>query len=274
MPWMSIVVFTRVVFASTIFAMYKYMGFLVFLIIVSIRLVFTKVLWRTMSFENNLLGALTSITAPCLLLKDNSNYFWMTNYIIGESLSSLIVWITYLLAKSDFNEFTKYLFGNTIFQCQDVQLDYEVTLISRCVLPDELNNTNGICQPGLLPLTGHYSYTACPLESEEWLPLFYHSILLTIFQFLSLASILVMNYLSDPLQRLQLSLFFNKYTGSNFPILWRQEDQDWIEEAKLYIEGKLPRDDDRLLHMLKAAINSKGFLRLIKVNSTRNMHFK
>ena len=78
---MLITVFTKVIFTATIFAIHKYFGFIIIMAIVTWRLFVTKRLYRNLLFENSFLGALTSITAPCLLIKENSSYYWMTNIL-------------------------------------------------------------------------------------------------------------------------------------------------------------------------------------------------
>ena len=229
---------------------------------VAYRMSITKVFWRNLSFENNVLGALTSITAPCLLLKENSNYFWMTNYI-DQLLSMLVVWATYFIARYDLSQFTSHLTKNTIFQCEPLTRDWNVHQISRC---SNISGTEA-CYSGLFPISGSYTFTACPPGSNQWLPLLNLSFVLTFLQVASKFSVLIMNYLSDELNRFNLSIFLNKC--SKFPILWKERNKDWQDDAKEYLEGKLDNDQDRLISLLKSAIHSGGFLGLIQVNSMK-----
>ena len=256
---MSITVFTKVIFVAATFALDKYFGFVIISTIVILRLAITKMFWKNLSFENSFLGALTSITAPCLLLKENSNHYWISNYL-DTVLSLLVVGATYIIARFDTSQITSYLMKNTIFQCTVPSINgWNVTQISRC----SNDSTIQSCYPGLFPICGNSSFTACPSASDEWLPLFYLSLILTGLQVISIFSILIMNYCSDSLKRFKVSLLLNKCC--KFPILWKEKNKDWQANVEDYLQGKLSNNEEKLLNLLKSAITSGGFLGLIKV---------
>ena len=115
---MSITILSRVIFAALMFAMYKYYGFLFISFIMIARFVIIKLFWKHLPFHSNVLGSLTSLTAPCLLLEEGSNLFNISN-LIGELISLIAVWMTYIFTKYDmFN----YLMKETIFQCDNVTI--------------------------------------------------------------------------------------------------------------------------------------------------------
>ena len=282
-PWMSIIVFTKVIFAATMFAIFPVLGFAIIITTALIRLTITKVFWRNMPLENNFLGAMTSITAPCLLVEENSKYYPVTN-IISESLSMMFVCTIYLISRLDIlshfqsslsNE-SAYLNNTQIVQCNDTSDDplsllkksilqcdtqeLNVTQISRCTNASDPDSCVGLF-PG--PIHGTCgSVTACPEGSNNWLPLLYMCIILLIFQVLSILSTLIMSYLSDKMHRFKVSLKLNDYSCSMFPVLWKEKDQDWQDEAKAYLDGT-PQDTERLL---KSAISSGGHLSLVQVS--------
>ena len=160
------------------FAMYKYYGFLFIALIMIARFVIIKLVWKHLPSISNVLGTLTSLTAPCLLLEEGSNLFNISN-LIGELISLIAVWMTYIFAKYDtFN----YLMKETIFQCDIVTIDQ----ISRC--PLSYNNISS-CHSGLLPIPDTYitSKTVCPSDSDPWLPLMLFSLILTSLQISSIS---------------------------------------------------------------------------------------
>ena len=280
-PWMSIIVFTKVIFASTMFAVSPVVGFAIIFATALIRLAITKVYWKNMPFENSFLGAMTSITAPCLLVEENSKYYPVTN-IVSESLSMMFVCSIYLISRLDilghyqsslFNE-SAYLnstqcnntsdgdpfslLKKSILQCDTQELN--VTQISRCTNASDPDSCVGLF-PG--PIHGKCgSVTACPEGSNDWLPLLYMCFILLILQALSILSTTVMSYLSDKMHRFRVSLKLNCYTCSMFPVLWKEKDQDWQKEAKDYLDGTL-QDAEQLL---KSAISSGGHLGLVQVS--------
>ena len=265
-PWMSISVFTKVTFAATIFAVFKYLGFAIILVIVLIRLVITKVFWKNLPFENNFLGATTSITAPCLMIKENSKYYIVTN-VVSDLLSLMFVWTGYVIARLDLGQSVEDLMAKPIFQCKQF---LKIERIYRCSNITDPDSCLGLF-PG--PINPHSFETACPEGSDEWLPLLYMCIILTCLQVLSVFSILMIHYVGDKMNKLKVSLKLNKY--SMFPILWKANDQDWQDEAKAYLNGELKNDSERSQNLLKSAINSGGYLELVEVlNLIRHDGFK
>ena len=267
-PWMSITVFTKVMFAATMFAVFPLVGFAMTIATVIIRLSITKAFWRNISFEHNFLGTMTSITAPCLLVEENSKYYPVTN-IISESVSLMFVFSVYLISRLDLLSLLKTtassntfdslsLLKKSILQC-DKQLN--VTQISLCSNASDLNSCAGLF-PG--PIDGNCSsITACPEGSNDWLPLLYMCIILAIFQVLSILSTLIMSSLNDKMRRFRISLTLNDYSCTMFPILWKEKDQDWQDDAKAYLDGTLPQN--KYERLLKSAIRSGGHLSLVQV---------
>ena len=269
---MSISVFTKVIFAATMFAVFKFLGCAIILVIVLIRLAITKAFWRNLPFEFNFLGAMTSITAPCLMLQENSKYYPLTN-IISDVLSLMIVWGGYLVAKLDIGQKVKDLmafrFDDSILQCKEF---LKIDQIYRCSNVTDPDSCLGLF-PG--PINPDSSETACPIGSDEWLPFLYMCIILTSLQVLSVFSILMIHYLGNRMNKLKVSLTLNKCSCSMFPILWKVNDHDWQDEAKAYLNGELKNDSERSQSLLKSAINSGGYLQLVEVlNLIRHDGFK
>ena len=257
---MSISIFSKVIFTALVFAMYKYYGFLFIGLTLIIRFVISKFVWRHLPSISNVLGALTSLTAPCLLLEEGSNLFNVSN-IIGELISLLVVWMTYIFTKYDT---FKLLMQGTIFKCDNINIT--IDMISRCPI---FNNSTSYCHPGLLPIPDTYikSKTVCPMDSDPWLPLMLFSFILTSLQILSMGSILFMNYLSDEVNKLQVSRILHKLTGSRFPKLWKEKNMDWMDDVEHFLDGNLLESDysmEKLRLLLKYSI-SNGFLGFTKV---------
>ena len=235
------------------FAMYKYYGFLFIALIMIARFVIIKLVWKHLPSISNVLGTLTSLTAPCLLLEEGSNLFNISN-LIGEILSVIVVWMTNIFTKCDA---FKYLMKGTIFQCENVTIDQ----ISRCPLS---YNATSSCHPGLLPIPDIYlkRKTVCPIDSDPWLPLLLFSLVLTSLQILSICSILIMNYLSDEVNKFQVSRTLHKVTGSRFPKLWKEKNMDWIDDVEQFLDGKLVESNgsmEKLRSLLKSSISNDLF---------------
>ena len=181
---------------------------------------------------------------------------------IGEFLSLLIVWATYFIASINLSGWTSSLVKDTIFECQPFRHNQNISQVSRCANVTESQS----CYPGLFPLSGDYTFTVCPVESDQWLPLLYLCIILTSLLATSILSIHIMDYLSDQLNRFRISLFLNK-CFFKFPLLWKNQDKDFQEDVTSYLEGKLGYDEEKLSNLLKSAINNGGFLSLIRVTT-------
>ena len=260
LPFVVTTVFTKVVFAASIFAIYKYFGFVIILIIFTIRVLGTKLIWKNISMENNLLGTLTSLTAPCLLLLECSYFFIITN-MIQDVLSLFVTWTTFIVANFDSSEFTINLFKDTIFQCQRISKNFNISQISRC---QELSNGTALCTSELFTTDRDFNVTVCPTKSHEWLPLMYLCGILTVLQAFSIVSVFAMNHLSNPINKLKVSRALKKLTFQKFPLLWREKDEDWKDEIIQYLDNKLA--DEKYASLLRSAISSGGFLCLAKVS--------
>ena len=244
------------------FTFFKEYGFLIIASIVLIRLAVSKVFWRNLSFENNLLSAITSITAPCLLIKEKSHFFWTTN-VFSNILSLMIVWITYFIARFDVSPFTQ-IMVNTTFQCSNLTTS-PIDKILRCTEGFQ-NVSTETCHSNLFPIYGqNFTITACPEQSNEWLPMMYLCIILTVLMVFSLVAILILNCWSNQMNRFKTSFALNYLTCELFPILWKEKNQDWQNDAKAYLDDKLGMNAEQLQNLLKSAISGGGFLSLVQV---------
>ena len=120
---------------------------------------------------------------------------------------------------------------DTMLQCTTTLKDLNVNQILRC---SDVSDPQS-CKPGLFLMSSGYSITVCPLGSDQWLPLLYLSILLTVLQVLSIFSVIIMNYLSEQMNKFKVSIFLNR-CSSDFPLLWKEKDKDWQEDAMSFLE--------------------------------------
>ena len=71
-----------------------------------------------------------------------------------------------------------------------------------------------------------------------------------------------MNYLSDEVNKFQVSRTLHKVTGSRFPKLWKEKNMDWIDDVEQFLDGKLVESNgsmEKLRSLLKSSISNDLF---------------
>ena len=227
---MFVCVLANVLFLATLFATYPYFAFIP---IICYFLLLVTISWNykyEVGMDKLILGIVTSIFAPCLILKDNAYYFFK-NGIAGNVMSIWIIWFMYFFTTID-APWIQSLTTATIFECSPHinSSDLNMDLVYRCT---STNFTSlDTCHPGIISLHDQFSNTICPLDYGKWWIFLMLCIMLSVLKVISVLNIYLIDYFSDPINKLK---FGRKFCNCVF---WKEEDMFWYEYACDFADGK------------------------------------
>lgn len=158
--------------------------------------------WKNPGRTRLILGLITSLVAPCLLVNDISHFF-LVNGILGNVLNLAITWTLYgLIRLKSLDEFLH----STIFECHTPSNDVHMTSTLRCPSLDVIDSSD--CYPGVFSFTENDFVTLCPDNFDRWKINLIFTIVATVAHVLSILGIIFMSYLRHRVRRMRLVKLF------------------------------------------------------------------
>ena len=200
---MIVCIISRTLFWAIIFAMLRQFGFVVLIVMFLLMLLVSLNDKKDIGLEKLVLGTITSLTAPCLILIEDT-YYYIKSSIVGNILSLGIIWGLYFMATLKV-QVLETMMGEskTVFECTNLTLDKDINEIIRC---PSLNNASDYnCTEGFFAFSKPDFVTVCPPSYDRWWPLLMFCIVLSGIHLASMMLSFLMTYLMDPIHRYRLA---------------------------------------------------------------------
>ena len=241
---MIFVILGRITSFSLVFSFMK-INAVIPLSIVFLLLVIISLTERKIGVQKRFLAIVTSILAPCLILKDDS-FHYLINGITGSIASLAITWSIYFLVPLRDNFPLNYVFPNssTIMECS---YKINVTQTMRCA--KDMGTSD--CLSGIMSFSSAGMETICPLDYGKWYYLQIVCIAVTVLLLVNVAAIILLHKLIDPVFRMR----FAKKLGMT---IWPPRDMFWLK----FVNQLLDKEDFDSCNNSAIAETGKSLLEL------------